>query len=74
MASFWAALEAFPALIKLIQELRESFDLYQLSKIDDPYTEKESQRKALLSVLKKGVSDEERKHLVRLLYQLNHNP
>jgi len=74
-ASLFALIEAVPILLKQFNALVVEWQLWQLSKIDQQYSDKDKQRKALLSVLKKEtVTDEERKQLVRLLYNLQHNP
>lgn len=74
-ASLFALIEAVPILLKQFNAMVAEWQLWQLSKIDQQYDSKDKQRKALLSVLKKeGVTDEDRKALVRLLYNLNHNP
>jgi hypothetical protein len=74
-AALFAAIEAVPILLKQFNAMVVEWQLWQLSKIDQIYSKKDEQRKALLNVLKKeGVSDGERKSLVRLLYDLNHNP
>jgi hypothetical protein len=74
-AAIFAAIEAVPMLLKQFNAMVEEYQLWQLSRIDVKYSNKDTQRKHLLAVLKKSVvTDEERKALVRLLYNLNHNP
>ena len=74
LSALWASLESIPLALKLIQQLVDSFQLYQLSKIDLEYTSRDKQRKALLEILKtKEVSNEQRMALVRTLYDLNHS-
>lgn len=71
-----AAIQSFPAVLKLVQGFVDEFQLWQLSRIDDYYSKKDVQRKAILSIIRKasGVTDEERSACIKLLYELNHSP
>lgn len=71
-----AAIQSFPAVLKLVQGFVDEFQLWQLSRIEDHYSKKDVQRKAILSVIRKanGVTDEERSACIKLLYDLNHSP
>ena len=69
-----SAIQTFPSVLKLVQSFVEEFELSQLSRIDQVYSEKDTQRRALLSVLKKStVTDAERMAMIKLLYDLNHS-
>jgi hypothetical protein len=71
-AALFAAIEAIPILAKQFNAMVTEWYLWQLSKVDQIYSNKDEQRKALMTALKKeGVTDEERKALNRLLYDLN---
>lgn len=70
-AAIFAAIEAIPAVLKLVQSAINEWQLYQLSRIDVQYSDKAKQRKAILSILQKTkVTDEERMACIRLLYDL----
>jgi len=73
-AAIWAAIESIPIVLKLVQQAVDSFQLWQLSRVDAEYSDKSKQRKAILSILTKTVvSDEERKACLRLLWDLKEN-
>lgn len=76
MAAIFAAIESVPMLLKMVNAMVAQWQLWQLSRIDQQYSSKDLQRKTILSVLTKatGVTDEERKQMLRLLYSLEHNP
>jgi hypothetical protein len=65
-------IEAIPALVKLVQTFVDRWQDYQYSKILLKYNEKDFKRVSLVKAVKKAETDEERKALVRMLYELNY--
>lgn len=70
-SAFIAIVEAIPALVKLVQTFVDKWQDYQFSKIESEYTQKDIKRSSLIKALKKAETDEERKALARMLYDLN---
>ena len=66
-------IEAIPALVKLVQTFVDKWQDYQYSKILVKYNEKDFKRVSLVKAVKKAETDEERKALVRMLYELNYH-
>lgn len=64
-------IEAIPALVKLVQTFVDKWQEYQFSKLESQYTKKDLKRSSLLKAVKKAETDEERKVLIRMLYDLN---
>jgi hypothetical protein len=71
-AAFLKFVESVPALIKLVQTFVDKWQDYQYSKLLAVYEEKDLKRTAIIKSIKKAETDEERKTLVRMLYDLNH--
>lgn len=69
--AFVAFIEAVPALVKLVQSFVDKWQEYQFSKLESQYTKKDLKRSSLLKAVKKAETDEERKVLIRMLYDLN---
>lgn len=72
MSSLIAFIESIPALVKLVQTFIDQWQDYQISKIEDKYSDKAMQRTSLINAIKKADTDEERKTLIKLLYNINH--
>lgn len=70
-SAFVAFIEAIPALVKLVQTFVDKWQDYQFSKLLKDYTEKDLKRSSLIKAVKKAETDEERKALIRMLYDLN---
>jgi len=66
-----AFIETVPALIKLVQLFVDKWQDYQYSKLLQKYDEKELKRTAIIHAVMKAETDEQRKTLVRMLYDLN---
>jgi hypothetical protein len=64
-------IEAIPALVKLVQTFIDKWQDYQYSKLLQQYTDKDLKRSSLIKAVKKAETDEERKALIRMLYDLN---
>ena len=64
-------IEAVPALVKLVQTFVDKWQDYQYSKLLEKYNEKDLKRSSLIQAVKKAESDEQRKVLIRMLYDLN---
>lgn len=72
-AAFIKFIEAVPALIKLVQTFVDKWQDYQYEKLLTVYTDRDLKRSALIQSIKKADTDDERKILVRMLYDIT-NP
>lgn len=68
-----AFIESIPALVKLVQLFVDKWQEYQFSKIQNKYDERSEQRSAIINAIKKAETLEEKKALVRALYNLTRN-
>lgn len=71
MSAIIAFIESVPALIKLVQYFVDKWQDYQYSKLLEKYNEKDLKRTAIIQAVLKAENDEQRKALVRVLYDLN---
>jgi len=67
--SIVGALKAVPALVRIVEEFISLWILWQEKQIDDAIKDAQEERKAILSLLRKEVSDEERRRLRILLHR-----
>jgi hypothetical protein len=70
-SAFVAFIESIPALVKLVQTFIDKWQDYQYSKLLAKNTDKDLKRSSLIKAVKKAETDEERKALIRMLYDLN---
>jgi len=66
-----AFIESVPALVKLVTMFVDKWQDYQYSKLLQKYNEKDLKRSSLIHAVMKAETDEQRKILVRMLYDLN---
>jgi hypothetical protein len=66
-----AFIEAVPALVKLVTLFVDKWQDYQYSKLVNTYNEKDLKRLSLIQAVRKADNDDQRKALVRMLYDLN---
>lgn len=71
MQALIAFIEAVPALVKLVTMFVDKWQDYQYSKLLQKYNEKDLKRSSLIHAVMKAETDEQRKTLVRMLYDLN---
>lgn len=71
MQALIAFIEAVPALVKLVTMFVDKWQDYQYSKLIQKYNEKDLKRSSLIHAVMKAETDEQRKTLVRMLYDLN---
>ena len=71
MQALIAFIESVPALVKLITLFVDKWQDYQYSKLLQKYNEKDLKRTSLIHAVMKAETDEQRKTLVRMLYDLN---
>jgi hypothetical protein len=64
-------IEAVPALVKLVTLFVDKWQDYQYSKLVNTYNEKDLKRLSLIQAVRKADNDDQRKALVRMLYDLN---
>ncbi len=71
MQALIAFIEAVPALVKLVTLFVDKWQDYQYSKLVNTYNEKDLKRLSLIQAVRKADNDDQRKALVRMLYDLN---
>ena len=71
MQALIAFIESVPALVKLVTMFVDKWQDYQYSKLLQKYNEKDLKRSSLIHAVMKAETDEQRKILVRMLYDLN---
>lgn len=71
MQALIAFIESVPALVKLVTMFVDKWQDYQYSKLLQKYNEKDLKRTSLIHAVMKAETDEQRKILVRMLYDLN---
>lgn len=71
MTALIAFIESVPALVKLVTLFVDKWQDYQYSKLLQSYGEKDLKRIALIKAVQKAETDEQRKTLVRMLYDIN---
>jgi hypothetical protein len=74
MNSLIAFINTVPQLVKLVTLFVDKWQEYQISKLSESYSQKDKRRSAIINAIKKAETDEERKVLARLLYDINFGP
>jgi Na+-transporting NADH:ubiquinone oxidoreductase subunit NqrE len=71
MSSLIAFIESIPALIRLVELFVDKWQDHQYQKLLKKYDEKSLKRSAIINSIIKAETDDERKTLIRMLYDLN---